>query len=190
MYTDAFAELYLNHIQHLQVDMELFYKQVMEKLTHKACQIGIKNAKGDESQLLEVGYLPTPDEWKKAANGAVTVADWLRKHLPEDQTEYVRSIKVKFATELKRAKLYQLRSRPHPKPMLKRQNGYLGFVYTLEDEPLMIELLDTHNEHFKSMVSKIQEKSLKRKIKQEPGFVGLPIKKERIEEKSEEKSER
>ena len=192
-YTEVFAELYLRHIQLLRVDMELFYDQMMEKLTRKAGQVGTKNSKGDEKQLLALGYLPTSDEWKKAAKidkCVVAVADWLRKHLPEDQTEYVRSIKVKFATELKRAKLYQLRSRPHPKPMLKRQNGYLGFVYTLEDEPLMIEALDTHNQHFQSMVSKIQEKSLKRKIKQEPGFVGLPIKKEKIEEKSEKKSER
>ena len=104
----------------------------------------------------------------------------------EDQgMEYVNSIKVRYATDLKRAKLDQLRDRPYPKPMLKRQNGYLGFVYTLDDEPLMMEVLDRQNEHFQSMVRKIQDKSLKRKIKQEPGFVGLPIKKEKIEEKGE-----
>ena len=187
-YTKVFAELYLRHIQHLQVDMELFYDQVMEKLTRKAGQVGTKNSKGDENQLLTLGYLPTSDEWKKATKidkCVVTVADWLRKQLPREQMEYVNSIKVRYATDLKRAKLDQLRDRPYPKPMLKRQNGYLGFVYTLDDEPLMMEVLDRQNEHFQSMVRKIQDKSLKRKIKQEPGFVGLPIKKEKIEEKSE-----
>ena len=191
-YTEVFTELYLKHIQHLRVDVELFYDQVMEKLTHKAGQCGIKNSKGDETQLLELGYLPTTEEWKRASkteNCVVTLGDWLRKQLPQEQKEYVSSIKIRYAADLKRAKLDQLRSRPYPKPMLKRQNGYLGFVYTVDDEPLMIEVLDRQNEHFQSMVRKLQEKSLKRKIKQEPDFVGLPIKKEKIEEKSEEKSE-
>ena len=138
--------------------MELFYDQVMEQLTRKAGQVGTKNSKGDENQLLTLGYLPTSDEWKKATKidkCVVTVADWLRKQLPEEHQPYANSIKVRFAADLKRAKLYQLRSRPHPKPMLKRQNGYLGFVYTLDDEPLMMELLDRQNEHFQSMVRKI-----------------------------------
>ena len=180
VYSEVFAKLHLNHIQHLRVDMELFYDQVMEKLMHKAGQIGCKNTKGDENLLLAVGYLPTSDESKKAKSDIVTIGNWLRKQLPNEHQAYVNSIKVKFAADLKRAKLDQLRSCPHPKPMLRRQNGYLGFVYTLHDEPLMIEVLDMHSEHINSMVSKIQEKSLKRKIKQEPGFVGLPIKKERI----------
>jgi hypothetical protein len=188
VYTEVFAKVYLNHTQRLRVDMELFYDQVIEKLTHKAGQIGMKNAKGDETQLLALGYIPTSDEWKKAYktdNCVVTIGDWLRKQLPRNQTEYVNSIKVRFAADLKRAKLDQLRNGACPKPMLKRQNGYLGFVYTLDDQSRMMEVLDRQNEHFQSMVRKIQEKSLKRKIKQEPDFVGLPIKKEKIEEKSE-----
>ena len=144
-----------------------------------------ENPKDDEATLLAVGYIPTADEWKQVTKEVVKVTEFLKNELPKDQVDFASSIRVKFQRDLKRAKIEQLQNGQHRKPMLKRQNGFMGFVYTWEDRPLMMEVMNQAKDDYTVMVRKIQEKSLKRKIKQEPDFVGLPIKKEKIEEKSE-----
>ena len=185
VYTTIFTELYLEHTQHLMTDLKEITTRVLEDLSHKVCEIGHRNTKEDEQTLLAVGYIPTADEWKKVTKEVVKVTEFLKNELPKDQVDFASSIRTKFQKDLKRAKIEQLQNGEHPRPMLKRQNGFMGFVYTLEDRPLMMEVTNQAKDDYNVMIRKIQEKSLKRKIKQEPDFVGLPIKKEKIEEKSE-----
>jgi hypothetical protein len=184
VYTKIFTELYIKHTKHLRTDLEEFETTVIGKLSRKAGQFGHRNTKEDEDRLLAVGYLPSAAEWKQAVKvdkTVVKVTEFLKANLPSNQKEYVSSLRMKFQVDLKRAKMEQLQNMPYPKPMLKRQNGFLGFVYTITDEPLMMEVMNKSKEAYLQMIHKLQEKSLKRKIKSEPDFVGLPIKKEKTE---------
>ena len=130
-YAEVFNKLYSKHSQNLKKDMAKFYSEALGKLKHKAGQFGHKNTKADEKGLLELGRLPTPAEWQNATKidkKVVTIAAFLAKNLPDEYQEYASSLKKAYAANLKEAKIDQLRSRPHPKPMLKVQNGYMGFV--------------------------------------------------------------
>ena len=164
-YVEIFNKLYSKHTQQIKKDMAKFYTEALGKLKRKAGQFGHKNTKADEEYLLQLGRLTTGAEWQNETTfekKTVTISAFLRKNLPDEYQEYANSLKKRYAADLKQAKIDQLRSRPHPKPMLKRQNGYLGFVYTTEDESLMMDVMNRSN--FEPIARRVQERILKRKI--------------------------
>ena len=164
-YVEIFNKLYSKHTQQLKKDMAKFYSEALRKLKHKAGQFGHKNTEADEKDLLQLGRLPTSVEWQNATKidkKVVTIAAFLAKNLPDEYKEYASSLKKAYAADLKEAKIDQLRSRPHPKPMLKVQNGYMGFVYVIDDEPLTMDVMNRSD--FEPIVRKIEERTMKRKI--------------------------
>ena len=141
VYTKVFADLCLEHTQHLRTGLEDVTKRVLEDMSHKVREFGHRNTKDDEETLLALGYIPTADEWKKATKEIVKVTEFLKNELPKDQVDLTSSIRMKFQKDLKRAKIEQPQAGQHKKPMLKRQNGFMGFVYTWEDRALMMEVI-------------------------------------------------
>ena len=156
-FTQTFAACFKEYKSNINECLKREYNATKSKMEHKAVRTGQMNNRADLDLLLSVGHLPLHSEWKKlaAAGETVSITQFLNDQLEGEQKDYIASIRNPFQTAMKQAKIKQLKENPLlPKPMLKEQNKYVGFVYVLKDIPLMKAVLEKLAPHLAHLIEK------------------------------------
>ena len=163
-FTQTFAACFKEHKSNMTECLKSQYNTLKSKMEHKAVQTGKGNNRAEVDLLLSLGRLPLHSEWKKlaAAGETVSITQFLNKRLEGDQKDNLASLRNPFQSEVKRAKIKQLKENPLlPKPMLKEQNKFLGFVYVKKDIPLMEAVLEKLAPHLAKLTEKCKDRKRK-----------------------------